>query len=279
MNTVTITVLADNTVAVSGWLGEHGLAVWIDTGEHSLLFDTGQGAVLSHNASALRMNLDAVDTIVLSHGHYDHIGGLPDVLRVAERPVTVHAHPQALLSKYLCDKSGARLIGMTPETRTMLSGNRCRLVPSEKPTTVGTGIHTTGEIPRRHPEETITERFMHDSECRKPDPLMDDQAIYLETARGTVVVLGCAHAGLVNTLEQVRTLTGNQPIHAVIGGFHLRSASAEHLRWTLKALEAFTIDVLVPLHCTGQKTVAALCSSFPKACQPAGAGSTFIFYK
>lgn len=272
-----ITVLADNIVAARNARGEHGLSFVIDTGGNRLLFDTGQGLVLADNAQALGVDLGAVNAVVLSHGHYDHTSGLVAVLRQAAGAVTVHAHPDALLPKYHQDKTGVRDIGMSDETREAIHGGRCRFLPSRQSTEIAPGIRTTGEIPRQHLEEAISEPFYRDREGRAPDPLQDDQALFLETTQGSIILLGCAHAGIVNTLDHVQRLTCNKPIHAVIGGTHLRSATAERMHWTIRELRRFNIKLLIPMHCTGQKSVAALWSAFPNTCQVGGAGTVFEF--
>jgi 7,8-dihydropterin-6-yl-methyl-4-(beta-D-ribofuranosyl)aminobenzene 5'-phosphate synthase len=272
-----ITILAENTAFARDVRGEHGLAFWIDTDEHCLLFDTGQGLVLTDNAQALRVDLDAVDMIVLSHGHYDHTGALSAVLRQAEATVLVYAHPDALLPKYHRDKTNVREIGMSTATRAAIVSGRCHFNPSRQSTEVALGIRTTGEIPRRHPEEAITEPFCRDPEGCEPDPLLDDQALFLETKQGTIVLLGCAHAGMINTLDHIQTLTGKKRIHAVMGGTHLRAATAERMHWTIRELRRFNIKLLVPMHCTGQKAVAALWSAFPNTCQTGGVGCVFEF--
>ena len=272
-----ITVLADNTVIARNARGEHGLAFAIDTGGNSLLFDTGQGLVLADNAQALGVDLGAVNTVVLSHGHYDHTGGVAAVLRQAAGTVTVHAHPDARLPKYHQDTTGVRDIGMSEETRETILGGRCRFLPSRQSVEVASGVHTTGEIPRQHLEEAIAESFCRDTQGRDPDLLLDDQALFLESSRGTVVILGCAHAGIINTLDHVQRRTSGKPIHAVIGGTHLRAATAERIHWTIRELRRFNINLLVPMHCTGQQSFAALWSAFPNTCQAGGAGAVFTF--
>ena len=274
---MTITVLADNTVVSRHALGEHGLAVWIDTGELCLLFDTGQGRALAENARALRSDLDAVDTIVLSHGHYDHAGGLADVVRVAACPVTVHAHPDVLAPKYQRVEAGPREIGLPAESRQALADAHCRFIASRGPVEIGPGIWTTGEIPRVHPEEEAAEPFFRDAEGEEADRLLDDQALFVETSGGTVVLLGCAHAGPINTLDHIRTLTDGRPVRAVLGGMHLRMASEARIEWTVRELRRFDIGLLAPMHCTGAKAIAELWSAFPAACRPAGAGSRWEF--
>jgi len=270
-----ITVLSDNIAAAAGVRGEHGLAFLIEAGTRRLLFDTGQGLVLADNAHALGVALGAVDTVAISHGHYDHTGGLAAVLRGATAQVAVHAHPDALEPKYKRDSAAVRFIGIPPGTRESLMTGRNRLVLSRVPVEVAPGIRMTGEIPRRHAEEAITEPFCRDPGGQLPDPLMDDQAIFIETSGGTAVILGCAHSGVINTLEHIVQLTEGKKVRAVIGGMHLGSATPERIDWTIRELRRFSIELLVPLHCTGQKAAVALWTAFPEACRTGGAGTVF----
>lgn len=272
---MTIVVLSDNTVSLRGIRGEHGLSLWIDSGDHRVLFDTGQGLVLTDNARALGVDLERADAIVLSHGHYDHTAGLSDIPRATGGPRAVYAHPDALHAKYRRTQDGVRDIGMPDRCRAAILGGSCRLAASREPMTVAPGLRTTGEIPRRHPEETIDEGFVRDPEGRDADLVPDDQALFLETARGTVILLGCAHAGVINTLDHVHNLTDAAPVRAVIGGMHLRSATDQRLRWTIRELRRFNIPLLVPMHCTGPRAAAAMWTAFPSACLPVGAGSVF----
>ncbi len=279
MNTVgiRITVLSDNTAVARNVLGEHGLAFWLDTGEDCLLFDTGQGLALADNARALRVNLQAIDMIVLSHGHYDHTGGLADVLRQAKNRVTVYAHPDALLPKYRQEKQERREIGMPARCREAMSASKHRFHPTRQAVEVTRGIWTTGEIPRRHHEETTTELFRRNRTGNQPDLLLDDQAVFIPAEKGTIVLLGCAHSGVINTLDHIQALTDRKPIRAVLGGMHLRPATEDRMAWTIRELRRFKIDFLVPMHCTGIKAVAALWAAFPAACREGGAGTVFEF--
>lgn len=272
-----IIILADNTAGPRDVRGEHGLSYWIETSDHCLLFDTGQGLVLEDNARALNLDLDAVDTVVLSHGHYDHTGGLVVIERLAGSDVRVVAHPSAFLPKYKRTDTGTRYIGIPSDSRDALSRMSCPPVCSTMPMEVAPGVWMTGEIRRRHPEEVATESFCADAEGRTEDPLRDDQALFIETQRGTIVLLGCAHAGLINTLDHVQELTQGRPVHAVIGGMHLCPASESRLAWTLDRLRSFDLGRLVPLHCTGPKASAALWHAFPGICVAGGAGTRFEF--
>ncbi len=272
-----IMVLAENTAVGQGIRGEHGLSFWLERDGLRLLFDTGQGLVLSDNAAALNLDLATLDALVLSHGHYDHTGGLAQIMEHAVRPLSVYAHPGALNPKYRVASSGVREIGMPAPCRMALEDKGVRLVLSAEPAIVAPGIRTTGEITRFHDEERSEEYFRLDEEGRQEDPIADDQALILETGRGVVVLLGCAHAGLINTLDRVREVTEGAPLLAVAGGMHLRSATPERLAWTVGELRRFDIATLVPMHCTGFVASATLWQAFPGRCRVAGAGSVLAF--
>ena len=273
MNPLRITVLADDTVAARSARGEHGLCFHIEAGNRRILFDTGQGLVLADNAQALGIDLGAIDTLVLSHGHYDHTGGMPILLAAARSPVTVHLHPAALDAKY----HKTRSIGIPPAARLALDGPNVRLVQSRDPGEVAPSLFRTGEIPRPHPEEALAEVFHLDPAGQTIDPLFDDQSLYFDTPRGTVVLLGCAHAGVIHILEHVQRLTHNRPIHAVIGGMHLGAATPARLQWVIDHLRRIAPRILVPMHCTGSKATAALWTAFPDACRSGGAGAMYEF--
>ena len=274
---VKITILVEDSVSGPILKVEHGLALWIDTGSRCIIFDTGQSPLIMANANELKVDIDAVDTIALSHGHYDHCGGLADVLANAASNVTVYAHPRALDPKYRRTETGTRAIGMSIQCRQALCEGRHNLQTVITPTEIAPGMFLTGEIPRSHPEELSEPGFCLDVQGRQADPLLDDQALFIRTPAGTVVVLGCAHAGVINTLDYIRHLTGGQPLHAILGGMHLHSASDERIAWTKKKLQQFSIERFYPMHCTGAKAVAALWTAFPGRCFPCGVGATLTF--
>jgi 7,8-dihydropterin-6-yl-methyl-4-(beta-D-ribofuranosyl)aminobenzene 5'-phosphate synthase len=272
-----IIILSDNSAGTSNTRAEHGLAFWVETGDHCLLFDTGQGLVLEDNAQALDVDLDAVDTVVLSHGHYDHTGGLPVVVHRAEADLRVFAHPDAFRPKYKRATSGTRYIGIPPASLEALSGLKYPTADTRSAMEVVPGIWVTGEIPRSHPEEAATEGFCTDPEGLHDDPLLDDQALFIDAPQGTVVLLGCTHAGLINTLDHISRLTQGRPIHAVLGGTHLRSATHSRIDWTLDELKYFNLQRLAAIHCTGDQATAALWNAFPGICVPGGTGMSFDF--
>jgi 7,8-dihydropterin-6-yl-methyl-4-(beta-D-ribofuranosyl)aminobenzene 5'-phosphate synthase len=148
---------------------------------------------------------------------------------------------------------------------------------TQSPTEVAGGIFVTGEIPRRNDFEDTGGRFFLDAACTRPDPLVDDQALFFDTREGLVVVVGCGHAGVVNTLEYIQRIAGDRPIRAVIGGFHLLNANAERLDRTLDAFRRWNIQQISPGHCTGPAAVARLWAAFPERCAPCAVGTNLIF--
>jgi 7,8-dihydropterin-6-yl-methyl-4-(beta-D-ribofuranosyl)aminobenzene 5'-phosphate synthase len=272
-----ITTLADDTAGEPGLLAEHGLCVLLDADGHRVLFDAGQGRVLLANAWRLGVDLRQVEAMVLSHGHYDHTGGLALALAHASRP-GVYLHPAALEKKYAReDQPPHRSIGIPGLTaREIEAQSRC-VVWTRGPAEVLPGIHVTGEIPRHTDFEDVGGPFFLDEECRRPDPLIDDQALYVDSIAGLVVVLGCAHAGVVNTLEYVSRLTGRSEVHAVLGGMHLLRAPSDRVDKTLRALERFHVQAIAPCHCTGSAAVARFQRALGSRVVDCRTGSRFQF--
>ncbi|MBN1554090.1 MAG: MBL fold metallo-hydrolase [Phycisphaerae bacterium] len=257
-----VTVLVENSAGRRGLLSEHGLSFWVELGEKKILFDTGQGKVLRENAAVLGIPLERTDAVVLSHGHYDHTGGLADVLHRA-RGIPVYAHRAAFGPKYARNFDGtSRDIGMPFMDEEGIREHN-ELVFVDGPVEVMEGLRLTGPVPRETDFEDTGGAFYTDPRCTQPDELPDDQAAYLETPAGTFVLLGCAHAGVVNTLRYIRTLTDNRPIHTVIGGTHLVNAGPERMDRTVEELRTLDVRRLLPCHCTGFQAASRLLNEFP----------------
>lgn len=279
MSKLTVTVLAENTVRGAKLLAEHGLSYLIEAGDKKILFDTGQGMVLSSNATNLGIKLNDIDAIVLSHGHYDHTGGLDTVLQTGQR-TKVFAHPDAFLSRYARNDDGtARSIGIPLLNEGMVRERAEELIWTRKPTQLYDGLYVTGEIPRMTDFEDTGGPFFTDEKCQKPDPLLDDQALFFESDHGTVVLLGCAHAGIINTLNCIRQSTEGKPIHTVVGGMHLVTASTNRVHRTIEAISRLDIKRLGPMHCTGIEATVKIWSSFPGRCFLCPVGTKLEFDK
>ncbi len=271
-----ITVLADDHVAAPNLLAEHGLSMLIEADGCRILFDTGQSGVAMHNADSLGIHLAGLDAVVLSHGHYDHTGGLADLLR-EHSPSAVFLHPAAVEPKYARDEHPPhRLIGMPKSSSQALDAFQGRVVSTRSTTEVVPGVWCTGEIPRLEGNDQSASGFFLDAECRTPDPLADDQALYMETPKGVVVIAGCAHAGVVNTLDRVCSLTGREEVHTLAGGFHLGRASHEQMERTANAIGRRNCRVLAPCHCTGMGAHAYLRARFHSLVQDVGVGTKLV---
>jgi 7,8-dihydropterin-6-yl-methyl-4-(beta-D-ribofuranosyl)aminobenzene 5'-phosphate synthase len=268
-----VTVLSDNNISAPGLTSEHGLSMLVEADGHRLLFDAGQGKVLRANARTLGVSLRSLDAVVLSHGHYDHTGGLARVLPGAGEP-RLFLHPAALEAKYeRLDNPFPRPVGIPPASLEAVRSVTGRVVWTQGPTEIVPGIWCTGEIDRTVSENGESGRFYLDEACLEPDPLLDDQALFIETTRGIVVLAGCTHAGVTATLDQIARLTGQETVFAVVGGLHLINAPASAWYAAASALSYRDAQTIGPCHCTGPDACAHLAASFPNRYCETGAGS------
>ena len=273
---IRITMLVENSVHRQGLVAEHGLSFHVQSGEHSLLFDTGQTDLAVINAETLRLPLDRVEALVLSHGHYDHTGGVTAMFDVVPE-ARVYLHHAAFEKKFSQSSGKSRPIGMSDCVAQAIRHRTVGFIETTARPEIMEGIFATGEIPRATTYEDTGGAFYLDAESTRPDPILDDQALVIDLGRSVIVLLGCAHSGVVNTLNHVRHLTGGKPVNAVIGGLHLGSASEERIQQTIAQLRVAQMEMLAPTHCTGWPATAKLWSAFPEICRPAGVGTVFEF--
>lgn len=269
-----VTILCDNAVGpLAGTLGEHGFAALVDYPGGTLLFDTGQGGTLLLNAARMQRDLRQVERVVLSHGHYDHTGGLRPLLEACG-PKKVHAHPAVFGKRYRVRDTGESISIGIPDSEEELRALGADFDLDDRFRELAPGMFLTGEVPRTTSFETgDTGLFCDDEGCR-PDPLMDDQSLVIVSDRGLVLLLGCCHAGLVNTVEWARQRTGVAEVYAIVGGTHLGFASGGQLEETIRALRGYRVKKLVAGHCTGFLAAARLWQEFPGSCHPARVGYT-----
>jgi 7,8-dihydropterin-6-yl-methyl-4-(beta-D-ribofuranosyl)aminobenzene 5'-phosphate synthase len=277
--TIALTTLVENSVHARGLLAEHGLAFHLQVGSRNLLFDTGQSDLFLHNALKLRLTLADADAIVLSRGHNDHTGGLQAAHKAAPQ-ARLFLYRAALSQKFVRNPDGTtRSIGMDETTAETIRRAANAVVWTRTPTEVLDGIFITGEILRQNTFEDTGVPFFRDAAGAQPDPLLDDQALYFDTQEGLVVLLGCVHSGVVNTLDYVQHLTGGRPIHTILGGLHLLKASPERMEKTIAAFRRMDIQRLAPAHCTGLPALAQLWAAFPGRCAPCAVASTVSFQR
>jgi 7,8-dihydropterin-6-yl-methyl-4-(beta-D-ribofuranosyl)aminobenzene 5'-phosphate synthase len=274
---IQITVVMDNQVHRQGLTAEHGLSIHVVYGRRSILFDTGQTNHVLRNAQVLGLALNRLDAIVLSHGHYDHSGALAELCQQAKN-ARIFMHPTALCPRYSAKNDGPlRPIGLSPASRQAIDDASNRLVYTSHNTTIEEGIHVTGAIPRVTPGEDAGGRFFLDEDCRQPDPVEDDQALFLDTPDGVVVLLGCAHAGAINSLLRIEQLASGRPVVGVLGGLHLHQTDENRLATTIQALQARNPRLVVAMHCTGWQAMMRLQDAFPGHFAVGSVGSRFCF--
>jgi len=272
-NVVSITVIIDDN-SYGRFQSEHGLALWINFGDKRILFDTGQSNFLLRNAKLLDCDLFNTDAIVISHGHYDHTGGLSAVLDIASK-AKIYLHPAVTESKYSRKSTNTKFIGMDDSAKKAIQGRH--IIWTTAPAKIFPGIAVTGQIPRKNGFEDVGGAFFLDENRQKPDKLLDDQALFIESAKGLIVVFGCAHSGVVNTLDYISKLTGQNKIYAVIGGMHLSKSNQTRITNTTEAFKKYDIQKIVPLHCTGQKAMKHFKNAFGNKCLSSGVGDKISF--
>jgi len=244
-----------------GAVAEHGWAVHLQAKDGAYLWDTGQGKGLVPNATLFGIDLAQLRSVLISHHHVDHTGGLMALLRLVKE-MDMYAHPDLFKDSYRVEGEKVTHIGV-PFSRAALEGHGARFHFVTGYYHIAPGLYLTGEIPRRTDFETGDRFLMVPSRGGyERDHLPDDQALVVESDRGVSVVLGCCHAGLINTLRYVAERTGTQRFCTVIGGTHLGLSDQTQLEATISALKEFDIERLGVSHCTGMAASLRLAQEY-----------------
>ncbi len=270
-----IYILTENLTYRRGLLCEHGLSLLIETKQGRWLFDSGQTDVFLKNAKAMGVSLDALDGIVLSHGHYDHCGGMKTLFAIAKKnqkklpPVYVRALG---FEKKYAQKGEAR----KEEIGIPWSKAECEslCLIKEDTLSIAPGVWLMGNIPYQPKlEGPCSGMFVLRESEFEQDLMSDEQLLVFETDAGLCVFAGCSHPGILNCLHAVRERFPGQKIHSLLAGMHLMHASKERIDGTIRQLKQQDVDLIFPVHCTGLTAIARMRSQLPDRVQRAECGS------
>lgn len=263
-------------------LAEHGLSLFVKAHHgkecHSVLLDAGWSRVgVPYNLQALEIDPQEIEAGVASHGHPDHCGAWEEVLNwLFPRKIPWVVHPDAFLSRYLNLPDG-RKINFSPPQQERLKASGAELCLVRSPSHLGGNlILVTGEVERSTDfEKGLPNAFAVREGKTEHDPILDDQALVLQVrGKGLVVISGCAHAGIINTVRYARKVTGMDRVYAVIGGFHLTGPQFEPLiDRTIQELKEISPEMIIPMHCTGWKTIQRIGAELPDSFVPSCVGT------
>ena len=281
MEKVKFTVLFEDSLAVSGKAqgleAKHGLSILVEISKPELriMMDTGQSSdILLSNIGILDVSLEKIDAVLVSHGHYDHTGGLLGILKGLKRDAPIIAHPDIFNPRFKLSPN-LRYIGSSFSPSELRSYGGV-LLSARNSVRIADGVVATGEIERVTPYEKPQGFWTVENERFKEDTMRDDQALVLDLEhRGLVIISGCAHAGIINTIKYSQKSMGVKHVHAVIGGFHLKDSEDEIVKKTIDDLTDINPDFIYPCHCTGTKPVRDLTERFKQRCKPLTTGDTF----
>jgi 7,8-dihydropterin-6-yl-methyl-4-(beta-D-ribofuranosyl)aminobenzene 5'-phosphate synthase len=276
-----ITIVCENSVAVPlPLIGEHGFSCLIES-EEATLFDTGQGLGVVNNLKNMGKNIDGINRVVLSHGHYDHTGGLLPLLQTRNGKTPVFVHPDAFNDKRAVIAGPQRTIevpiGMrASEDAYEQAGAEFNFIRGFVQITGS--ISALSEVQRSPGWKTWDGRLKQKvNDMNIDDPFTDDLSLLVTTESGPVVLLGCAHAGIVEILDDISNKAGLREFHAVIGGTHLESAPEDYIAKTFDTLRRYNVRIIAASHCTGLKTACRFASEFKSEFAHASVGSIFEF--
>jgi len=238
------TMLADDD-----GVGEWGFSALVTVDGHRILFDTGaRDNTVLINSRALKVNLENVPEVILSHNHRDHTGGL-----VTLRQIELQSEPLSLGVAHVAEGIFLDRGGWMEHVRTDYEAAGGRFIVHKGPDEIYPGVWLTGPIPRVFPERNWngTGQYKMPDGSKREDNIPEDMSLVIDTDRGLVVVTGCGHAGIINIIDYARKKVRNAPVLAAIGGIHLYQADEEKLKWTASKMREFGVQNILGAHCTG----------------------------
>ena len=266
-------------------MAEHGLSLLIRVFEngrsHNILLDAGWSETgVLHNLKELEIEVAKIETVVLSHGHMDHYGALKSILKLKSEPVPVIVHPDVFLKNRFLVLPDGKKIGFPVLHEDSLQETGANIIKNTEPYLLASDlVLVTGEIERATDfEKGMPNAYLKRGEKIEPDQILDDQGLVVHLQdKGLVIITGCAHSGIINTIHYAQKLTGVMPVYAVIGGFHLSGPKFEPIiPKTLEELKAVNPAMICPMHCTGWKATMEVAKQMPHQFVLSSVGTTLI---
>lgn len=257
-----IYILCEDSLSRRGLVGEHGLSMLVESPDARVMLDAGPSAATVQNADSMGIALAPLDAVVVSHGHYDHTGGLEAVLtRLGGARVV--AHPLAFRPRYALRRTGARRYIGPPHTADEYERLGAELVFSAEPVQLGERLWTTGEVAQNANGSTASGKlYIEEAGALLVDDFCDDVSLVARLDDGLVVLTGCGHAGVCNIVSSAQRLAGSDHVHGLVGGTHLVGADEPTIRRTAEHLYRMGVEAIAPCHCTGRRASATLNEAF-----------------
>jgi len=271
-----VRIVRDDECHMPGLRAGHGIAMLVQTPETTFLLDTGDSPEVWQNADTMGIDLSEVQCVVLSHGHYDHTGGLEELLKIVGG-LPVIAHPGVFERRWAIDPDGSKRYVGAQRAQAEYEALGAQFELSREPVAIGPGLLTSGEVPRRARPTPKQETLMVERDGELvPDDFQDDLSVVVQFPQGTVILTGCAHAGLRNIARQCVRASGCENPRAIVGGTHLYASDEAEVREVARQLHMIAVDQIVPLHCTGAEAKKLLVKYFDGETLLAGTGDTVV---
>lgn len=285
-----LTILVDNYVNSQKLKAEHGWSALVEADNEKILFDCGQSDLVLDNAKVMGIDLNKITKIVLSHGHFDHTGGLLAVLKYLNRNIDVYAHPLAFGEKFSKYRgfngfNESRYIGI-PEKMEVYEKKQARFFLSKEPVRISDSIYLSGQIMAGSVDNEAaavntggreSPFFIKKDNVFTADPLLDDISIFIKMPGLLLIVTGCAHSGILNILKKAGEMNLIDDELAIAGGLHLSGADEQEVDNICRELGKYDIRMIMPAHCTGINAFVQLRNSFGDRCISGRAGKVLEF--